>query len=430
MTRAARTAPEETGGRPRVLIIDDSPLDRAVYERTLRDFDLRFETSGEAGLARLAAEEFDLVLLDFQLPRMDGGEVLEQIRNELKRDVPVVIVTGGGSESVAASLFRLGALDYVTKDDLLTPRVRSAALGAIERHWLDRARLAAEGELRSRKDELEAALRRLQEAQAQLVHSEKMASLGLLVAGIAHEINNPVAYVANNLAVLSRDVRAIADLTRGYRDALGAATPPALREAERRLDLDYTLANLERLLESSRQGVGRVRSIVDGLRDFARLDEAERKPIDPNEAIRVTLEIVRYQMKLKDIRLVETLNARGVLWCFAGKLNQMFLNILLNAIQAVGEGGTIEVASHSDEAAHAVRYEISDDGPGIPAAIRGRIFDPFFTTKPQGVGTGLGLWISYDIVERHAGEIEFETAEGRGTKFIVTLPARLPSDPA
>ena len=422
---------EETSpGRPRVLVIDDSPLDQAVYKRTLRDFELTFEGSGEAGLDRLAAEEFDLVLLDFQLPRMNGGEVLSKIRRELKLDLPVVVVTGGGSESVAASLFRIGALDYVTKDDLHSPRVQAAALGAIERHWLDRARLRAEDELRSRKDELEAALRQLQEAQAQLVQSEKMAGLGQLVAGIAHEINNPVAYVANNLAVLSRDVRALAELMRGYRATLGEAIPEALREAERRLDLDYTLGNLERLLESSRHGVGRVRSIVDGLRDFARLDEAERKPIDPNEAVRATLEMVRYQMKLKDIRLIENAAPGGTLWCFAGRLNQMFLNIIMNSIQAVETGGTIVVSTEWNEAGDEVRFVIADDGPGIPESIRGRIFDPFFTTKPQGVGTGLGLWISYDIVEQHAGSITFETAEGRGTTFVITLPNKLPSDPA
>jgi signal transduction histidine kinase len=414
---------------PRLLIVEDSKHDQMIYRNTLRDFALEFADSGESGLERLARERFDLVILDFQLPRMNGDEVLAQIRAGLGLDLPVVIVTGGGSESVAVDLFKRGAYDYVTKDDLHTPRVAAAVRGALDRHWLDLARRTAEDELRRRKDELEAALRQLQEAQAHLVQNEKMASLGQLVAGVAHEINNPLAYVSNNIAVLDRDVRQIAAIMTQYRTHFGAEVPAAIREAEERVDLDYTLTNLDRLLLSSRQGLQRVREIVASLRDFSRLDEADRKLVDPNDAVRSTLEMVRYHVRLKGIHLTVALGALPPVWCFAGQLNQVVLNILMNAIQAVEPGATITVATRANPERTEVQFVIADNGPGIPESIRGRIFDPFFTTKPQGLGTGLGLWISYDIVQEHQGRIELETAVGAGTTFTVTIPVRLPSDP-
>lgn len=414
---------------PRLLVVEDSPSDQLIYRHTLRDFDLSFADSGETGLQRLATESFDLVILDYQLPRMNGGEVLNSIRASLKLDIPVVVVTGGGSESVAVDLLKRGAYDYVTKDDLHTPRVAASVHASLKRHWLEIARHRAEEQLRVRNEELEVALRKLQEAQAQLVQSEKMASLGQLVAGVAHEINNPLSYVWNNLAVLDRDVRELAELMRLYRRECGTELPDSIREAETRIDIDYTLSNLDRLLSSSKQGLKRLREIVSGLRDFSRLDEAERKRIDPNDAVHSTIEMVRYQVRLKEITLETCLQELPPIWCYAGKLNQVLLNLLMNAIHAVEPGGKIRVVSEPSADRSEVRFIVQDDGPGIPAAIRGKIYDPFFTTKPQGVGTGLGLWITYNIVKEHEGRIDLDTEVGRGTRFTVTLPVRRSDDP-
>jgi len=215
-----------------------------------------------------------------------------------------------------------------------------------------------------------------------------------------------------------------------YRAHCGVHIPEALREAEERIDLAYTLENLDRLLRSSRQGLERVREIVAGLRDFSRLDEADRKRIDPNDSIRSALEMVRYHIRQKGIHLVANPGEVPSCWCFAGKLNQVLLNILMNAIQAVPDGATITVATGTNPERSEVEIAISDDGPGIPDSVRGKIFDPFFTTKPQGVGTGLGLWITYNVIQEHQGRIDLETEDGRGTTFRITLPARLPCDPA
>ncbi len=410
---------------PRLLVVEDSPTDQVIYRRTLRDFQVEFASSGESALTRLASEPFDLMILDYHLPRMNGEEVLSEVRDKLGLDLPIIIVTGLGSASVAVGLLKQGAFDYLTKDELHTPRVAAAVHSSLERHRLDRARIAAEAELRRRKDELETALRQLQEAQAQLVQSEKMASLGQLVAGVAHEINNPLAYVSNNLAVLDRDVRSLAELMTQYRNHLGDHLPAEIVELEERIDINYTMENLERLLSSSKQGLKRVREIVAGLRDFSRLDEAERKQIDPNEAILVTVEMVRYHVKQKGITLKLELGELPHSWCYPGKLNQVFLNLLMNAIQAVNQDGTITIRTSLNQIQKELQFEITDDGPGIPESIRGKIYDPFFTTKPQGVGTGLGLWISYNIiVNEHEGRIEVDSALGVGTTFRVIIPIK------
>ncbi len=410
--------------RPRLLIVEDSPHDQALYRRGLGGgFALAFAPSGEEGLGRLASELFDLVILDFHLPGLDGGEVLDAIRQTMRLDVPVVIVTGSGSEEMASDLLRRGATDYVAKTDLAGPRLTSAIASALDRHRLSRDRELALSELRRQRDELATALRRLREAQAHLVQSEKMASLGQLVAGVAHEVNNPLAYVSNNLAVLARDVRLVAELVGLYRSSLGGQIPSYLAEAEERLDLNYTLGSFDRLVESSQKGLNRVREIVGALRDFSRLDQAERKEIDPNEVVRETVEIVRFAASEREVDLrVELADSLPKILCSPGKLNQVLLNILLNAIQAVEPGSWVAARTRHDAGRGEVCYEVADAGPGIPDSIRGRIFDPFFTTKPTGVGTGLGLWVSYNIVKDHGGRIDVQTEPGRGTTFTIALP--------
>ena len=421
---------DHEAGRSRVLVIEDSKADQSVYRRTLHEFDLEFADSGEAGLDLLARAEFDLVVLDYHLPRMNGDQVLARISQEFGPKLPVVIVTGGGSEDVAVELLKRGASDYVTKDELQTPRVASAVRGTLEKHRLDLARRVAEDELRRQKDEMHGALRKLQEAQAQLIQSEKMASLGQLVAGVAHEINNPLSYAMNNLAVLDRDVRQVADLMALYRAHFGDAIPQQIRDVEERIDLAYTLENLDRLLKSTRQGLLRVGEIVGGLRDFSRLDESASKQVDPNESVRVTVEMVRFHVHHKGVELKVETTPLPMIWCNSGQINQVLLNLIMNAIQAVAPGSTIWVKTRSLPDSDEIQYEVSDNGPGIPESIRGKIFDPFFTTKPQGVGTGLGLWITYNVVEQHGGRIDLATEPGRGTTFTITLPVRKPDDPA
>ena len=422
--------PSQDVGRSRVLIIEDSKADQELLRRGLRAFDLTFAESGEEGLLLIEAEPFDLILLDYQLPGINGAQVLGLIRSGAGAEVPVVVVSGAGSETIAVELLKGGAADYITKGELASGRVADAVQAALDRRAAEANRKRNEAELRLRKEELERSFRQLQENQGRLIQSEKMAGMGQLVAGVAHEINNPLAYVTNNIAVLNRDVRQVVALMASYRAYLGAAVPPEIRAVEAEIDLDYTLANVERLFRSTRQGLQRVGEIVAGLRDFSRLDEAEFKQVDPNEPVRMTVEMIRYQVRQKEIQLDVEIEPLPTVWCNPGRLNQVLLNLLVNAIQAVDPGATIAVRTRHLPDSGEFQYEVADTGPGIPEAIRDKIFDPFFTTKPQGVGTGLGLWIAYSIVQEHHGRLQLSTETGRGTTFTVTLPILQPEEPS
>jgi two-component system NtrC family sensor kinase len=278
----------------------------------------------------------------------------------------------------------------------------------------------------------------LKRAQSHLVQNEKLASLGQMVAGVAHEINNPLSFVANNVAVLQRDLRGLATMIDLYRraDPTIAAHQPdlaaELREAATRLDVNYTLTNIPELLVRSREGLRRIQQIVKDLRDFARLDESDLHDIDLNEGIRSTVNIILGVAKKRQVKVEMDLAPLPRFSCYPAKINQVVMNLLANAIQASHEGDTVAVRSSHDNGA--VRIQVADQGSGIPEHIRGRIFDPFFTTKPPGEGTGLGLSISYGIIQDHGGRIDLETETGKGSTFTVTLPLRrsaeIPNAPA
>jgi two-component system NtrC family sensor kinase len=270
----------------------------------------------------------------------------------------------------------------------------------------------------------------LKKAQAQLVQTEKLAALGQLVAGVAHEINNPLSFVSNNVAVLQRDASALRDLLTLYQGAETALEKYApdlrarIQELAARIDLKYTLGNLDGLLNRSRDGLKRIQQIVKDLRDFARLDESDFHEVDLNAGIGSTLNIIQGQARKQEVALELDLTPLPMVSCYPAKINQVVLNLVTNAIDACPPGGKVTVGTRSD--GDHVEIFVADTGSGIDPAIREKIFDPFFTTKPQGKGTGLGLSISYGIVQAHGGTIDLETAVGKGTRFVVRLPRRPP----
>jgi signal transduction histidine kinase len=275
--------------------------------------------------------------------------------------------------------------------------------------------------------ELQVAHEELKRAEAQLIQSEKQASLGQLVAGVAHEFNNPLAYVSNNMAILDRDLVHLIDLIRLYQrnDDLIAEHKSerlhAIRALGDEIDLDYLLDNLPSMVGRSRSGLKRIQQIVGGLRDFARLDEADLKEADLNQGISLTLEILQSLADERGVTLVRDLQPLPLLNCYPAKINQVVLNLVSNSIDASSRGSTVIVSSRPTEGG-GVEVCVADSGHGIPPAIRDKIFDPFFTTKPVGKGTGLGLSISHGIVQAHGGEIHVESEVGRGSRFTVRLP--------
>ncbi|MFO0954175.1 MAG: PAS domain-containing protein [Isosphaeraceae bacterium] len=266
----------------------------------------------------------------------------------------------------------------------------------------------------------------LKHAEVQLVQTEKLTALGQVVAGVAHEVNNPLAFVSNNVAVLQRDVSALREILTLYRQAdplLARHAPDLLtrvHEVADRYDLDYVLENLERLTDRSREGLRRIQQIVKDLRDFARADDDGLESADLNVGIASTVNIILGRAKRQGVEITTELSPLPAVVCHPGKINQVIMNLLSNAIDATPEGGHVRLRTRARK--EEVEVEVSDDGSGIPPGVLARIFDPFFTTKPVGKGTGLGLSISYGIVKAHGGAIEVDSEVGRGSRFTVRLP--------
>ncbi len=303
-------------------------------------------------------------------------------------------------------------------------REREEALHRLEQlnATLERRVRERTAELQKANEELKRAFEQLKAAQSQLVHSEKMASLGQLVAGVAHELNNPIGFIYANFQHLQEYTE---DLFAALDEIMKLEVPePALdrlREILERHDIDFIREDLPKIVKSGRSGATRIKEIVSALRRFSRLDEADVKGVLLEDGLDDTLAILHNHIKNR-IEVVRDYRLREPVECRSSQINQVFMNIIHNAIQAMGEKGRLEISTEREGDMAVVR--ISDDGPGIPPDIRDRIFDPFFTTKKVGEGTGLGLSISYGIIEDHAGRIEVESEPGRGATFVIRLPIR------
>ncbi|HEY9734680.1 MAG TPA: ATP-binding protein [Trichocoleus sp.] len=296
---------------------------------------------------------------------------------------------------------------------------------------------------RQQADQLEAALEKLKKTQAQLVQTEKMSSLGQLVAGIAHEINNPVNFIYGNVGYLKTHIQELTDLVNLYRTHYPTPAPPIAKQIEV-MELDFLLEDLQSILKSFRVGSDRIRQIVLSLRTFSRLDEAAMKAVDIHEGLDSTLLLLQHRLRdnraWPPVQLQKHYGSLPLVECYPSQLNQVFMNILTNAFDAVehrakqsrDEGSEfcpeITITTEANQGWASVR--IRDNGPGIPPEIRSRLFDPFFTTKPVGEGTGLGLSISHQIiVETHGGSLFCQSTPGEGTEFSVVIPLQQPIEP-
>ena len=278
--------------------------------------------------------------------------------------------------------------------------------------------------LAEQKEELQSTLENLKLAQSQLVQSEKMASIGQLVAGIAHEINNPVTFISagvDSLWTNLEEVRQVLDIYHRITPENAGQRLKDIEAMKERIDYNQAIREINELIASIRNGTERTTQIVNGLRTFSRLDEDVLKFADIHEGLESTLILLRNKYKNR-IEIQREYGKLPPVECYPGQLNQVFMNILSNAIDAIEETGTITVTT--GQANGAVTIRIRDDGKGIPEAIRAKIFDPFYTTKEVGSGTGLGLSISHGIIEKHKGEIKVVSEAGKGSEFIITIPVR------
>ncbi|MEM6453061.1 MAG: ATP-binding protein, partial [Cyanobacteria bacterium P01_D01_bin.105] len=291
----------------------------------------------------------------------------------------------------------------------------------------------SETSLRQQADDLQQALLELQQTQLQLVQSEKMSSLGQMVAGIAHEINNPVSFIHGNLKHSLTYTKDVMELLTLYQKSY--PTPTAeIQETIEEIDLPFLQDDFPKMMQSMKDGTTRIRDIVKSLRTFSRLDEAAVKEVDLHDGIDSTIVILNTRLKKTsdspEIRVIRHYGELSPIECFAGQLNQVFMNILSNAIDALEDASnlcepTITITTQSIDSEW-VAIHIADNGPGIPDEVLGRLFDPFFTTKAVGKGTGMGLSISYQIVtEKHNGYLSCQSLPGQGAEFTIKLPVSL-----
>nr|WP_242067199.1 ATP-binding protein [Leptolyngbya sp. FACHB-711] len=305
-------------------------------------------------------------------------------------------------------------------------------------HELEQTNADLENRVHQRTLELSEALRDLQQTQAQLIQTEKMSSLGQMVAGVAHEINNPVNFIHGNLNHAKSYVEELLTTLSLYQKHYAHPATEIQQYAEE-IDLAFLMQDAPQMLESMQEGTRRIREIVTTLRNFSRLDEAETKQVDLNQGIDSTLLILKYRFKAKheipEIRLVKHYANLPLTECYAGQINQVFMNILTNALDAIDQRnsqmtlqevqqnpGQVTISTELDKTQQVI-VRISDNGMGIPESIKGKLFDPFFTTKPVGKGTGLGLSICYQIVVgQHGGKLDYISTPGVGTEFIIAIP--------
>lgn len=317
---------------------------------------------------------------------------------------------------------------FATSDAIIElPVTNQTEIGLLTRSFNDISRkiIQARGELKKKIKELEGANLELKETQTKLVHSAKMVSLGQLVAGVAHELNNPISFIYANMTHL-----------REYSDKLfmfiheALKNHPNLKSKYTELELDYIEKDLPKLISSCEDGARRTKDIVLGLRNFSRLEEAKLKEIDVRESIDNTLNLLQGEIKNR-VQLHRQFEPVPNILCYASQINQVIMNILTNALQAIDGNGQIWISTspikssiHKDGA---VQISIQDTGRGMTPEVLEKIFDPFFTTKGVGQGTGLGLSISYGIIQNHGGEIQVRSQVGVGTEFIITIPVRPPT---
>lgn len=415
---------------PSILIVDDNPDSLRMLCDLLieQGWKVRPVSDGMLALQAAAANPPDLILLDVLMPGMDGFQVCAALKeNPLTRPVPIIMVTALTEKQDKLRGLEAGADDFLSKPfDRTELLVRTQNLLRVKEYgdFLKSHNEILEQQVRLRCEELEAAHDELKKAQSHLVQQEKMATIGLLMAGVAHEINNPVGYISSNLDSLRKYGERLSEFIAAQDEALQCAGMASerlqqLRERRKKLKIDHVLADLPQVIRESAEGTERLKAIIQNLKCFSRRDNAERTLADINQCLENALGIVHNELKYKASVRCEYGELPKTL-CYPQELGQVFINLLVNAAHAIEDAGEIRVRTRLEGGL--IRVSVSDTGCGIPENIRRRIFEPFFTTKEIGKGTGLGLAISTDIIRKHGGDIGVESEPGKGTTFTVSIP--------
>ncbi|MBD2339290.1 hybrid sensor histidine kinase/response regulator [Calothrix sp. FACHB-156] len=419
-----------------ILIVDDMVANLEVVSQILEDegYDIATAINGDRALKLVNNHPPDLILLDVQMPGIDGFETCQRLKeNPQTATIPIIFMTALSDTESKVKGFDFGAVDYITKpfqEKELLVRVRTQIQ---LRQWSQ----TLETQIAERTQEWQLALKKLKQSQLQLIQAEKMSALGNMVAGVAHEINNPLGFLNGSLANANEFIQDLLEHLSLYQQEYKNLNPKITNHAAD-IDLEYLCDDLPKILQSMQTATKRIQMISNSLCNFSRTDNESKAFADINEGIDSTLLILKYRLKASEKRpAIEVITEYGILpkiSYFPSQLNQVFMNILANAIDALDESNTgrsfEEIQANPNKITiktfienNSVKIIFTDNGKGINASVKDKIFDHLFTTKAVGKGTGLGLAIARQIVEEtHGGKLKCDSALGEGTEFIIELP--------
>ncbi len=421
-----------------ILVVDDSYTNLLIISDLLKysGFDVAIASDGESALQQVECKPPDLILLDLVMPGIDGFEICKRLKsNPSTSDIPVIFMTGMADTDSKVKGFELGAVDYIIK-----PFQSAEVLARLKTHLqLRNFTKTLEFRVAERTSALTQALEELKTSQTQLVQQEKMSALGNLVAGVAHEINNPLGFIGGNLQPAIEHIQDLLHIIDLYKIYYPQPVPELQAEISE-INLDFIRDDLPNLIASMEEGVLRIRDITTSLRTFSRGDSDRQVLCNIHDCINSTLIILKHRLKSTanrpDIQVIKNYAKLPLIQCFSGPLNQVFMNILANAIDAIDESNygrtlanilanpnKIDIQTSLSEDGNSVIIEIKDNGVGMSPTTQEKIFEHLFTTKAVGQGTGLGLSIVKEIIiEKHGGNIEVNSSLGKGSEFVITLP--------
>ncbi|MEH1922185.1 hybrid sensor histidine kinase/response regulator [Nostoc sp.] len=421
-----------------ILVVDDTPDNLRLLSAmlTAQGFEVRKALNGKMALTACQMVLPDVILLDINMPGMDGYEVCQQLKADEKTcEVPVIFISALDDVVDKVKAFDVGGVDYIAK-----PFHGAEVVLRIENQINLRL---LQVKLQEKNFLLQQALDNLQASQVKQIQNEKMVALGQLVAGLAHEINNPISFIYGNLQYAGQYVEDLVNMIEVYQQEYPKPTRK-IQEIAKDIDLNFIIKDLQKLIGAMYRGSDRIREIVLALQHFSRHDEAEMKRVNIHEDIENTLVMLQHRLRetadRSAIIIVKDYGNLPLVTCYASELNQVFMHLLNNAIDAIEEGvenksstpysllSTPQIRIHTEVTdLNMVKIAIADNGLGIEESLRSRLFDPFFTTKPVGKGSGLGLSISYQIiVQKHRGNITCNSSVGKGAEFAIEIPIEQP----